>query len=65
MKHMKQASKILTKMSEKHLKIIAKHMSYPDETLTNIRMKHLKTFETYACNMYVFATSKSTFTTYI
>jgi hypothetical protein len=65
MKHMKQRSEILTKMSEKHLKTIGKHMSHPDETLTNIRMKHLKTLETYACNMHVYATSKSTFTTYI
>ena len=38
-------------------------MQHPDETLTNIHMKHLKTFETYACNMHVYATSRSTFAT--
>jgi hypothetical protein len=35
-------------------------MQHPDETLANIHMKHLKTFETYACNMHVYATSRST-----
>ena len=38
-------------------------MQHPDETLANIRMKHLKTLETYACNMHVYATSRSTFAT--
>ena len=36
-------------------------MQYPDETLANICMKHLKTLETYACNMHVYETSRSTF----
>jgi hypothetical protein len=52
-------------MSEKHLKTIGKHISHPNKTLTNIRMKHLKALKTYACNMHVYATSKSTFATYI
>jgi hypothetical protein len=34
-------------------------MQHPDKTLANIRMKHLKTLETYACNMHVYATSRS------
>ena len=38
-------------------------MQHQDETFANIRMKHLKTLETYACNMYVYATSRSTFAT--
>jgi hypothetical protein len=36
-------------------------MQHPDETFANIRMKHMKTLETYACNMHVYATSRSTF----
>jgi hypothetical protein len=38
-------------------------MQHPDEILANIHMKHLKTLETYVCNMYVYATSRSTFAT--
>jgi hypothetical protein len=63
MKHMKQAFETLTKTPEKHLKTIANICNNLDETLTNIHMKHLKTLETYACNMHVYATSRSTFAT--
>jgi hypothetical protein len=35
-------------------------MQHPDETFANI---HMKTFETYACNMHVYATSRSTIAT--
>jgi hypothetical protein len=38
-------------------------MQHPNEILANIRMKQLKTLEAYACNMHVYATSKSTFAT--
>ena len=39
-------------------------MQHSDEILVNIRMKHLKTLEIYACNMHVYATSRSTSATY-
>jgi septum formation topological specificity factor MinE len=61
-KHLKQASTTLAKMIEKYLKTIAKYLQYSDETLANICMKHLKTVKTYAYNMHVYATSRSTFT---
>jgi hypothetical protein len=38
-------------------------MQHLDETLANIHMKHMKTLKTYACNMHVYATSRSTFST--
>jgi hypothetical protein len=58
----------------KHMKYLQKRLknnweplqtyAYSDETLANIRMKHLKTLETYAYNMHVYTTFRSTFATY-
>jgi hypothetical protein len=45
-------SETLAKTPEKHL-----------ETIANICNKHLKTLETYAYNMHVYATYRSTFAT--
>jgi hypothetical protein len=59
MKHLKQASKTLAKTPENY----CKHMQHLNKTLTNIHMKHLKIFETYVCNMHVYATFRSTFAT--
>jgi hypothetical protein len=49
-------------MPEKTLKNYCK-MQHPDETLASMRIKTPGTLETYACNMHVYATSKSTFAT--
>jgi hypothetical protein len=55
MKHLRKRLKTI----ENHYK----HMQHPDETLANICIKHLKTLKTYAYNMHVYATSRSTFAT--
>ena len=51
------------KMPEKTFENHCKHMQHLNETLANIHKKHLNTLETYACNVHVYATSRSTFAT--
>jgi ERCC4-type nuclease len=62
MKHLKHVSETLAKTIRKHFKTIA--------NICNIQMKHSQqtyeipeTLETYACNMHVYATSRSTLAT--
>jgi hypothetical protein len=63
MKNLRQASETLAKTLEKTVENYCKHRQHPYETLANIRIKHLKTLETYAYNIHVYATFRSTFAT--